>query len=41
VSYVSKVGGRDVIGEIKWMHEFDNKNRPEGDAVFLKVLAKF
>jgi hypothetical protein len=41
VSYMSKVGGRDVIAELKWMHEFDNKNRPEGNTVFFKVLAKF
>ncbi len=41
LSYVSKVAGKDIIAELKWLHEFDNKNRLEGDTVFFKILAKF
>jgi len=41
LSYASKVAGKDIIAELKWLHEFDNKNRLEGDTVFFKVLAKF
>ena len=41
ISYSAKAGGHDLIAELKWLHEFDNSNRPEGDAIFLKVLAKF
>ena len=41
LSYASKVAGKDVIAELKWLHEFDNENRLEGDTVFLKILAKF
>lgn len=41
ISYTSKVGGRDVIAELKWLHEFENQNRLEGDTVFFKILAKF
>lgn len=37
----SKVGGQDVMAELKWLHEFDNKKRVEGDTVFFKILAKF
>jgi len=41
LSYASKIAGRDIIAELKWLHEFDNKKRLEGDTVFFKVLAKF
>ncbi len=41
LSYASKVAGRDIIAELKWLHEFENKNRLEGDTIFLKILAKF
>lgn len=40
-SWASKVGNADLITEFKWLHEFDNRNRPEGDTVFLKIMAKF
>ncbi len=40
-SWVTKVGGMDVIAELKWTHEFDNENRTEGDIVFFKLLGKF
>jgi len=41
LSYASKVADKDIIAELKWLHEFDNKKRLEGDTVFLKVLVKF
>ncbi|MFW9847112.1 MAG: transporter [Candidatus Thorarchaeota archaeon] len=36
-----KIGDLDLIGELKWLHEFDTKNRLEGDTVFLKAVLKF
>ncbi len=41
LSYVSKLGGHDLIAELKWLHEFETRNRLEGDTVFLKVVMKF
>ena len=41
ISYSAKAGGHELIAELKWLHEFDNSNRSEGDTIFLKVLAKF
>lgn len=40
-SFASKVGGKDIIAELKWLKEFDNKNRLEGDTLWLKVVGKF
>ncbi|MGJ8673521.1 SphA family protein [Rubritalea sp.] len=41
ISYTKKVADIDVIAEMKWLHEFEVKNRPQGDYVWLKVLFKF
>ena len=41
LSYATKIAGQDLIAELKWLHEFDNRNRLEGDTVFFKVLTKF
>jgi len=41
LSYVSKLGGHDLIAELKWLHEFETRNRLEGDTIFLKVVMKF
>ena len=41
LSYATKVAGRDVICELKWLHEFETKNRLEGDLVWFKALLKF
>jgi hypothetical protein len=41
LSYASKLADKDIIAELKWLHEFENKNRLEGDTIFLKILAKF
>lgn len=40
VSFIKKVGGHDLLMELKWLHEFETKNRPQGDTAFLKVLYK-
>ncbi len=41
LSYIKPLGKQQLTAELKWLHEFDNKNRPEGDIVFLKVMYKF
>lgn len=41
VSYVTKIGGQDVIAELKWLHEFETKRRMEGDYIWFKALLKF
>jgi hypothetical protein len=33
--------GMNLITELKWLHEFNNKKRLEGDTAFFKVLTKF
>ncbi|MEJ8827435.1 transporter [Variovorax humicola] len=40
-SFVTKLGGHDVIAELKWLHEFEVQNRLKGDYVWLKVVYKF
>jgi hypothetical protein len=40
VSYSTKVGGVDLVGELKWLHEFGVKRRLEGDIVFFKWVVK-
>lgn len=39
LSFVSP-GSGSIVAELKWLHEFEVKNRLEGDTVFLKVLFK-
>lgn len=41
LSYASKIGGHDVIAELKWLHEMETRRRLEGDYVWLKVIYKF
>jgi len=41
LSYASKVGGKDLIAEIKWLHEVETRYRLEGDYLWLKVIFKF
>ena len=41
LSYATKIAGRDLSSEVKWLQEFENQKRLEGDTVFFKVLAKF
>jgi hypothetical protein len=40
-SYARKVGGHDLLAELKWIHEFEVDNRVQGDTIFLKVIYKF
>lgn len=41
ISYTTaRAGGRDLIAEFKWPHEFDHQKRPEGGTIFLEVLVK-
>jgi hypothetical protein len=41
VSHVFKIGSVDMIAEAKWLHEFETRNRLEGDIVWFKLVAKF
>jgi hypothetical protein len=40
-SFITKVDGRDLVAEVKWLHETDTQNRLQGDIVWLKVIYKF
>ncbi len=39
LSYVNKEG--NMIGEIKYINDFNNEKRLEGDTIFFKLIAKF
>ncbi|MEP4078472.1 SphA family protein [Haloferula sp.] len=39
LSYVSSDG--NTLGELKWLHEFETKNRLEGDYIWFKLIHKF
>ena len=41
LSYVTKIGGKDVIAEVKWLSELKTRNRLEGDYIWLKLVVKF
>jgi hypothetical protein len=41
LSWTKKVGGVDVIAELKWLHEMETRRRLEGDYVWLKCVLKF
>lgn len=41
LSYTRKIGGMDLIAEIKWLHEMETRNRLEGDYLWLKLIFKF
>jgi hypothetical protein len=41
VSYVRKVGGRDVAIEVKWLPELDTANRTKGDYIWAKIGVLF
>lgn len=41
LSYTRKIGGADLIAEIKWLHEMETRNRLEGDYLWLKLIFKF
>ena len=41
ISWAGKVGGKDMIAELKWLHETDTDRRLNGDYIWGKVLFKF
>lgn len=41
LSWIQKAGTGEILATLKWLHEFDNRNRPEGDTVFLKFAYSF
>lgn len=41
LSFTGKAGDTDLVAEFKWLKEFDNQNRLEGDVLWLKVVGKF
>jgi hypothetical protein len=41
LSYVKKLGKVDTVCELKWLNEFETRNRLEGDYIWLKVVFKF
>ena len=41
LSYEKKVGSTHLVTSLRWVHEFDTDNRPEGDSAQLNVTAQF
>ena len=41
LSYITKIGGHDLLSELKWLHEEGTQNRLQGNSLWLKVLYKF
>ena len=41
LSHAFKIGSVDMIAEAKWLHEFETRNRLQGDIVWFKLVAKF
>jgi hypothetical protein len=41
ISYAHKIGGVDMLAEVKWLHEVETKRRLEGDYIWAKVIFKF
>ncbi len=41
VSFKSSVAEHDLIAELKWLHEFENKKRLEGDTIYFKLIMTF
>lgn len=41
ISYEQKIGGTTVSSSLRWVHEFDVKNRPKGNAFQLSFTAQF
>jgi len=37
LSYITKVWGKDLVAELKWLPEIDVKNRLEGDYIWFKL----
>lgn len=41
ISYATKIGGHDLVAELKWLHEMDTSKRLEGDYIWFKLIYKF
>lgn len=41
VSWAGQCGAQPVSLDARWFHEFDTRNRVEGDAVFLNLTFPF
>jgi hypothetical protein len=41
LSYTHEIGALNFASELKWVHEFSTRNRPEGDVVILKAMLAF
>ncbi len=39
-SFVMTLGGKDLLVEAKWLHEYHTKNRLQGDLLWVKVMLK-
>jgi len=37
LSYITKIWGKDLVAEVKWLPEIDVKNRIEGDYIWFKL----
>ena len=41
LSYITKIWGKDLVAEVKWLPEIDVKNRLEGDFIWFKLGMAF
>jgi len=41
ISYIKKTSGALYSAQLKWLHEFESKNRFQGDTIFLKLSGNF
>ncbi len=41
ISYARKVGEKTIVAELKWLHDFDTKNRFQSNTLFFRILSKF
>jgi hypothetical protein len=41
ISYARKIGGNDIIAELKWLHETETEKRLQGDVYWFKFVYKF
>jgi len=41
LSYITKIWGKDLVAEVKWLPELDVKNRLEGDYIWFKLGMAF
>ncbi len=41
LSYITKVWGKDLAAEVKWLPEMDVKKRLKGDYIWFKLAMAF